>query len=116
MRVYSYSRCSTCRKALNWLKDKNITYNLIDITERPPSKEKISDAIKELGDRKYILNTSGKSYRAIGAESIKAMSEKELIALLSKDGKLIKRPFVISNDLRIIVGFNEAKWEDFFFS
>ncbi len=116
MKIYSYSRCSTCRKALAWLKNKNINYSLIDIIEYPPLKNKLLEAIKQLGDRKYILNTNGKSYRSIGAANIKAMSDNEVVTLLAKDGKLIKRPFVINNDGRIIVGFNETYWEEFFIS
>ena len=31
VRVYSYSRCATCRKALSWLDSNKIEYELIDI-------------------------------------------------------------------------------------
>ena len=31
VQIYSYSRCSTCRKALSWLEAHNIDYKLIDI-------------------------------------------------------------------------------------
>ena len=33
---YSYSKCSTCRKASNWLDQKNIKYQLIDIVQETP--------------------------------------------------------------------------------
>lgn len=31
MKVYCYSKCTTCKKALKWLDDNKIEYELIDI-------------------------------------------------------------------------------------
>ena len=31
LKVYCYSRCTTCKKALKWLDENNIAYTLIDI-------------------------------------------------------------------------------------
>ncbi|KGG17079.1 Arsenate reductase related protein [Prochlorococcus sp. MIT 0603] len=98
------------------MKSKNINYKLIDIIETPPSKDTLVKALNQLGDRKYLFNTSGKSYRAIGAASIRRMSDDDVIKLLASDGKLIKRPFVINNDGRIITGFNQLSWEELFLS
>ena len=110
--LYIYPTCSTCKKAIAWLKLNKFEFELIDISLNPPKKEIIVDAIKQLGDRKFIFNTRGVSYRAIGAESIKKMSEFEIIEKLLGDGKLIKRPFLISSDGRILVGFNEVIWRE----
>jgi len=112
LRIYSYNKCSTCRKAISWLIDNNIEYQLIDIINSTPTKDEIVSATKQLGAIKYLLNTSGKSYRAIGAKKIKSMSEFQIIELLSSDSKLIKRPFVIMNTGDILVGFDELKWNN----
>ena len=63
-----------------------------------------------LGDRKYLLNTSGASYRSIGSEVVKKMSDKEFFDNLSKDPRLIKRPFLFKTDNCFLVGFKEEKW------
>ena len=31
MKVYCYSRCTTCKKALKWLDEKGIAHEVIDI-------------------------------------------------------------------------------------
>ena len=116
LKVYSYSRCGTCRKALRWLEDNQISYTLIDIINAPPSRKDIVQAIDQLGDIKYLLNTSGKSYREIGAASIKQMSESKVVDLICSDSKLIKRPFVKNMYGKVIVGFNKTNWENFFLS
>ena len=41
LKVYCYSRCSTCKKALKWLDDKGIKYELIDIKDTHQSEEEL---------------------------------------------------------------------------
>ena len=103
--VYSYSRCTTCRKALKWLEDNNIDYKMVDIVQSPPSKDILKDAIEQLGDRKKLFNTNGISYRNLGAEVVRAMTDSEALEALASDGKLIKRPLLINKNGRILAGF-----------
>ena len=108
--VFSYSRCSTCRKALQWLNDNGIDHDLIDITERPPSREQLMKALRQFGDRKPLFNTSGLSYRALGSSVVKAMTDDQALEALAADGKLIKRPFVILPGGDVLVGFKPDVW------
>ena len=111
LQVYSYNRCSTCRKALAWLTDQGIAHDVHDIVETPPSRKDLEAAFAFLGDRKLLLfNTSGQSYRALGSSVVKAMSDSEALAALAKDGKLIKRPFVKRSDGSFLVGFKPEVW------
>ena len=105
LQVFSYSRCSTCRKALAWLADKGLSHEVIDIIETPPSREQLSKACDQFGDRKPLFNTSGKSYRSLGAAAVKAMSDDQALDALAADGSLIKRPFVITPTGTCLVGF-----------
>ncbi len=112
VRIYSYSSCTTCKKALKWLVENQINYEVIDIASCPPKKEILIDAIKQLDERKKIFNTSGLSYRSIGAKVISAMSDSEAIEALSADGKLIKRPLLITAKGKILVGFKPEFWSE----
>ena len=94
MKLFSYSSCSTCRKAIKWLNTKDIAFELIDILNNPPSKEMLILASEQYGDRKYLLNTSGVVYRSIGSEVVKKMSDNELFQKLSLEPRLLKRPFL----------------------
>ncbi|HAH17765.1 MAG TPA: ArsC family transcriptional regulator, partial [Eubacterium sp.] len=38
IKVYCYSKCTTCKKALKWLDDNNVKYELIDIKENNPDE------------------------------------------------------------------------------
>jgi len=72
-RVFCYGACSTCRRALAWLSGRGIVPETIEITKTPPSLELLVQALNQLGDRRRLFNTSGKSYRELASERVKAI-------------------------------------------
>ncbi len=112
MKLFIYSSCSSCRKAIRWLKNNEVVFEIIDILNNPPSKEMLFSARDQYGDRKYLLNTSGIIYRSIGAETIKKMTDNELFEKLSIEPRLIKRPFLYEPNKYFLVGFKEEKWAE----
>ena len=108
--IYSYSKCNSCRKALKWLQENQLGYELLDIIDTPPSKNNLLQAVKQYGGCKKLFNTSGISYRKIGAKVIKAMSDEESIEALLNDPKLIKRPFLVTENNYFLIGFKESEW------
>ena len=110
---YSYPKCSTCRKASKWLDQNNINYQLIDIIKEPPSKKFLELALIQFPlDIKKIFNTRGKSYKAIDID-ILDLTKERIIELLLNDGRLIKRPFLIINESKLILGFSESEYTAF---
>ena len=109
LRLYSYPACSTCRKALAWLKQQGLEAEVIDITTQPPSPQELEAAFEQLG-RSRLFNTSGQSYRALGSAVIKALSDGDALRALAADGKLIKRPFLVTPSDRLCTGFNPEEW------
>ena len=115
LRIYSYPQCGTCRKALQWLAQQGFSVaagnlDLIDITTTPPSLAELKLAFNSLG-RQRLFNTSGQSYRALGSAAVKAMDEAQALQALAADGKLIKRPFVITGAGAALVGFKLEEWQ-----
>ena len=87
-----------------------MNYEIIDITKQPPNKKFLELALQQFSsNKKKVLNTRGKSFKLIDV-NIEDISNKELIQLLSEDGKLIKRPFLVVNKTKIITGFNESEY------
>jgi len=114
LRLYSYPKCSTCRRALQWLAERGLTpgtgLELVDITTDPPSLAELRQALAALGDRKRLFNTSGQSYRSLGAAAVAALSDEQALEALAADGKLIKRPFALTADRQALVGFKPEEW------
>lgn len=110
-KVYEYEGCSTCRKALKFLDAKRVAYERVPIVETPPSKAELKEMLARAGDVRKLFNTSGLLYREmkIGAR-LPSMSEDEALTLLSRHGKLVKRPFVLLKD-RGLLGFKEEEWK-----
>ena len=112
LKFFNYSSCTTCKKAITWLRRQNISFELIDITSKPPSISMLIEASKVYGDRKYLLNISGFSYRSLGAKVVKDMSDNEFFEALFDDPKLIKRPFLSFSNNSYLIGFKEEKWAE----
>ena len=108
-----YPKCGTCRKAIKWLNENNIDFNPRDIVTEKPSKEELATWIRmsELPVQKFF-NTSGQIYKERNLkEIVKTASEEELIELLASEGKLVKRPVFVNDDM-ILVGFKEPEWTE----
>ena len=107
---YSYLKCSTCRKAANWLDKKDVEYQLIDIVKEPPLLDYINLALEQYSeDKKKIFNTRGKAFKLINLD-INSLSRDEIVQVLLSDGKLIKRPFLIYEGKKVILGFKEIEY------
>lgn len=108
-----YPKCTTCRKAKKFLQENNIDFDDRDITINNPTVEELEKWIDLSGlEVKKFFNTSGVLYREMNLkDKIKNMSKDEMIKLLSTDGKLVKRPILISED-RVLVGFKEDQYKE----
>ena len=107
---YSYLKCSTCRKAAKWLDNEELKYQLIDIVKEPPLFGYLNIALEQYSeDKKKVFNTRGKSFKSIDVDT-NSLSREEIIQLLLSDGKLIKRPFLVYEEKKVILGFNEIEY------
>jgi arsenate reductase len=112
LKVYQYSKCSTCRNALRWLDSHGVAYESIDIVTSPPPASLLEQVLTRSGlPLQRLFNTSGQSYReGKYRERLQHMSRSEAIEALAADGKLIKRPLLIGPDLAL-VGFDASAYE-----
>ena len=108
-----YLKCSTCKKAKNWLKDNNIDFEARDIVKDNPTKEELKTWYEKSNlDIKKFFNTSGILYRELNLkDKLKDMSDDEKLELLSTNGMLIKRPLLVKED-GVILGFKEEEYEN----
>ena len=107
---YSYLKCSTCRKAAKWLDKQDFEYQLIDIVKEPPLFKYLNLALEQYSsDKKRVFNIRGKAFKSINLD-IYSLSREEIIQLLLSDGKLIKRPFLVYEEKKVILGFNEIEY------
>ena len=108
-----YPKCSTCKKAKNWLIENDIEFEDRHILENTPKKEELKKWIKESGkDIKSFFNTSGLKYKEMGLkDKLPNMEEDKKVELLASNGMLIKRPLLIT-DNSVLIGFKEEEWKE----
>lgn len=108
-----YSKCSTCKKAYNFLKSNNIEFEIRSIIDEVPTYDELKNWIKMSGlDIKKFFNTSGLKYKELNLkDKLIDMSDEDKIRLLASDGMLIKRPLFIKDNI-VLIGFKESEWKD----
>ena len=113
VKVYCYSRCTTCKKALKWLDDNGIAYETVDIKGEHPDAETLQKYHAMSGlPLKRFWNTSGIPYREMGlSKKLPSMSDDEQYAMLATDGMLVKRPLLVGDGF-VLTGFKEDEWKE----
>lgn len=113
MLFVNYPKCSTCRKAKNWLDEHGIEYESRHIIDDNPASEELREwwEISDLPLKRFF-NTSGMKYRELKLkDKLPDMSEDEQLDLLATDGMLVKRPILVGDDV-VLVGFKIKEWEE----
>ena len=108
-----YPKCSTCKKAKQWLDDHGVAYEDRNIKEQNPNAEELKAWHAKSGEQlRKFFNTSGMLFREYGLkDKLPNMTEEEMLNLLASDGMLVKRPLLITDD-GVLIGFKEKQWAE----
>lgn len=111
MTILCHNSCSTCAKALQWLKERGVAYTLRDIKTQNPTREELAAWWQQSGfPLKRFFNTSGLVYKNLGlSKKLPDMPPDEQLALLATDGMLVKRPLVVGDNF-VLTGFKPQQW------
>ena len=106
-----YPKCSTCRKAQDWLDAHGLSYTLRDIKEENPTAAELAEWLRKSGlPLKRFFNTSGLKYKELDLKNrLSSISDEEQLTLLASDGMLVKRPILIT-ETTVLPGFREPEW------
>ena len=96
MLMLCYPRCTTCQKAMRYLEEKGIAFEMRNIKEQNPTAEEL----------RAWRQKSGLELK----DRLPQMSEEEMLALLATDGMLVKRPLLVTDET-VLTGFKPAEWE-----
>ncbi|MCI9174473.1 MAG: arsenate reductase family protein [Lachnospiraceae bacterium] len=110
--LIEYPKCSTCKKAKQWLEEHQTVFEDRNIKEQNPAKEELKEWHERSGlDIKRFFNTSGMLYREMQLkDKLPEMSLEEKYDLLSTDGMLVKRPILVT-EKGVATGFKPEEWE-----
>ena len=109
--LIAYDRCSTCKRAEDFLKAQGVSFQKRPIKEENATAKEIHEMRERSGlPLKRFFNTSGLLYKSMNLkDKLPDMSEEEQEQLLSTDGMLVKRPIFLYGE-KVLVGFKEKEW------
>lgn len=92
--IYQKPTCSTCREAVQFLKESGKPFTAINYYEQTFTKGQLKSLLKKAGlAPKDVLRTKEDIYRELGLAK-KTLSDDEVIELMITHPDLIQRPLV----------------------
>ncbi|MBI9032991.1 MAG: hypothetical protein JEZ03_00830 [Bacteroidales bacterium] len=93
LKIYHNSRCSKSRLGLEYLKTKNLEFEIIEYLNKPLSFEELEQLLVKLDKQpSEMIRTQEEYYKKELKGEI--FSDHELIKIMVENPKLIKRPIV----------------------
>lgn len=100
--IYHKPTCTTCRQAMQMLKDSGKAYRAVNYYEQGFSKSQLKSLLKKAGlSPKDVLRTKEDIYKELGLATRNA-SDDELFDLMVKHPDLIQRPIVEKGEKAIL--------------
>jgi arsenate reductase (glutaredoxin) len=115
VKIYTYANCDSCRRATKWLREHQVDFEERPIRETPPARAELRTMLAAHGgELRKLFNTSGRDYREqkLG-ETLPTLTESAAFDMLTANGNLVKRPFLIGEGVAL-VGFNPSVWAERF--
>ncbi len=92
--IYHKPTCTTCRQAVQLLKESGKPFTAINYYERSFTKGQLKSLLKKAGlSPKEVLRTKEEIYKELGLAK-KSLSDDDLLDLMVKHPDLIQRPIV----------------------
>ena len=100
--IYQKPTCTTCRQAVQLLKDSGKPFTAINYYEHGFTKAQLKSLLKKAGlSPKDVLRTKEEIYQVLGLAK-KSLSDDELLDLMVKHPDLIQRPIVEKGEKAIL--------------
>jgi arsenate reductase len=100
--IYQKPTCTTCRQAIQLLKDSGELFNAVNYYEQPFTRAQLKALLKKAGlSPRDVLRTKEDAYKDLGLAK-KNLSDDELLDLMITHPDLIQRPIVEKGDRAIL--------------
>jgi arsenate reductase len=100
--IYHKPTCTTCRQAVQMLKDSGQPFTAINYYEQTFTKSQLKELLKQAGLTPMdVLRTKEEIYKELQLAR-KTLSEDELLDLMVKHPDLIQRPIVQKGDKALL--------------
>lgn len=109
--LYGIRNCDTVKKALRWLDGQGVSYTFHDFKKSGVPESGLDRWIAAAGWQK-LVNRQGTTWRKLGPEAQAGVAdEASARRLMLAQPSIIKRP-VVEAGSRVLVGFDEAAYQE----
>ncbi|MCF7922821.1 MAG: hypothetical protein K9M55_08980 [Candidatus Marinimicrobia bacterium] len=106
---FDKNTCGTCKKAQIYLNESKIEFEKVDIINSPPSR-KLLEKFIDTNNVKAYLNSRSAIYRELKLGH-NVPDKSHAIMLMLHDPNLIKRPFIVREDVASF-GFTPTEFDE----
>ncbi len=108
LKVYTSPSCSSCRKAVAFLKEKNIAFQEKNILSSVLNEKELKEILaKSENGTDDIISKRSKIFKESNVD-VEQMTISQLISFIRQNPTILKRPIIV-NDRLIQVGYNEEE-------
>jgi Spx/MgsR family transcriptional regulator len=112
LQVYGIPNCNTVKKALDWLREKELPFTFHDFKKEGVTQTKLKVWIKGV-TKEVLVNKKGTTWRGLDPEQqASAETQAGAVGLMTEKNSVIKRPVIEWPDGSITVGFDAALFEE----
>lgn len=110
IQLYTFSSCTSCRKARDMLKKHHIPFKEHNMNTEPLSKEEILHILSyTTNGTTEIMSKRSQEVKSLDV-NIDELSLTEWVNLVQKHPGILRRPLLLSPE-QLIVGFNKEEYE-----
>ncbi|HHO81599.1 MAG TPA: Spx/MgsR family RNA polymerase-binding regulatory protein [Bacillaceae bacterium] len=107
---YTYPSCTSCRKTKEWLNRHGIPYEERHIFRDPPSPDELKEMFRLTTEgTDELLSKRSQVFKSLGVD-IENLRFTELLELLHREPRLLRRPIITYGD-HLIVGYDREALE-----
>ena len=100
--IYHNPSCSKSRETLQLLQDNNVSPEIIEYLNEPPTAQELAAIIAKLGiSARDLLRTTEEVYREAELDD-DSLTEQEIIEAICEYPALLQRPIVVTGDKAVI--------------
>ncbi|GBF12612.1 Spx/MgsR family RNA polymerase-binding regulatory protein [Tepidibacillus infernus] len=112
---FTYPSCTSCRKTKAWLSEKGVSYEERHLFKNPPTVDELLEIVKKTNNGlEEILSTRSQMFKNLDVD-IEELKLSQLLDLLSKEPRLLKRP-ILTDGENIVIGYDKPALEQHFAS
>jgi arsenate reductase len=111
IKVYGIPNCNSVKKAITWLKEHNLEFEFHDFKKEGVTSDQLKSWSEVFG-WEQVLNKKGTTWKKLTPEQQSAViDESSAAAVMVASPSMIKRPVIADNNTPLLLGFDEARYE-----